>query len=175
VNKKQKEDKVNILKSKLKEASFVILTDFTGLSVEDMDYLRGSLKNMHTEYNVVKNSLIKLAVKNTEFQILESFFTGPNAIAFSKDDPIKISKVIFEFSKNNEKLKIKAGTLNGKILNSKDIKTLAALPDKEIIYAKLLGILKGIQSNLVMVLNGVPRKFLLTLEGIKKQKDESKN
>ncbi|MDY6863444.1 MAG: 50S ribosomal protein L10 [Thermodesulfobacteriota bacterium] len=171
MNRKQKEEKINVLQSKLKESSFGILTDFTGLNVENMNSLREGLRDTNTEFNVVKNTLIKLAAKDTKFVNLETFFSGPVAIAFSNDDPINTSKVIFKFSKNNSKLKIKGGILNGKILTPQDIQTLADSPGRQAMLSRLVGILKGVQSNLVLVLNGVPRKFLLTLEAIKRQKE----
>ncbi|MEE9543196.1 MAG: 50S ribosomal protein L10, partial [Thermodesulfobacteriota bacterium] len=108
--------------------------------------------------------------KDTPLEEIKDQFVGPVAVAFSTNDAASAAKVLKEFSKEEPKLKFKLGTLGAKILQSAEIDSLAKLPSREVLLAKLVGSLSGVPTSLVGVLGGVPRKLLYTLKAIEQTK-----
>jgi large subunit ribosomal protein L10 len=122
--------------------------------------LRHKLREDGVEYRVVKNSLIRLAVKDTEASPLEDYLIGPNAVALSYDDEITPAKLLLEYAKQNQKLEVKAGVLAGRLMLEEEMKKLVQLPSKEELQAQLLGIMSTLPSKLLGVMNGVSRDFV---------------
>ena len=162
----EKEEKVESLSKALSDAKLLCLGEFQGLNVQEITSLRQALRGAHAEFHVVKNTLAKRALHETPLEVLEKHFSGPTAIAFSSDDPVEPAKVLIRFSKDNPKLKLKAGLLEGRILSAEGIEELSKLPSREILLASLLGTLKSPPTALVNVLSGVMRKFLWVLRAI---------
>jgi large subunit ribosomal protein L10 len=140
------------------------------VNVEKITKLHKSL-GVESNYRVVKNTLINKAVKDTELESLEKFFTGSSAVIFAKGDPSRPCKVLKEFKKEHEQLEIKGGMLEGRVLFKKDIEGLADLPSREVLLAKFLFLLRAPHQRLVNVLMGVPQKLVQVLEAIKKKKE----
>ena len=159
------------LKDKFGQAKLVILTDYKGLNVAAMNDLRAKLREAGIDYHVVKNTLLRRAAQDTDAAALIDSFTGPSAIAVSLDDPVAPAKVLAEFSKANEKLEIKAGVMEGKILDASSIKALASLPSREVLLAKLLSVLVAVPTGMVTVLNEIPAKFVRVLAAVRDQKE----
>lgn len=159
------------LHDKLKRASAAILTDFRGMTVAEMTQLRDALAAEQIEYQVVKNTLMRLASKETDATVLEPLLKDTCAVAIGYGDPSVPAKVIKKFSKSNEKLKIKAGVLGPRLLNVDQIGDLAELPSREELLAKLLGTLNGVPTGLVTVLSGVSRAFVSVLAAIQREKE----
>ena len=162
---------VENLKEKLSKAQGVVLTDYQGLSVPEVEVLRRNLQDAGANYQVVKNTLLKLALKDSNFQIpnpneapsSNSQLTGPTGIALSQDDEIKPLKALYDFAKEHKALKIKGGFFEGGWTVCEKLKEIAQLPSREELLAKLLGMMqspitrfvnvsKGAQKNLVGVL-----------------------
>jgi len=125
----RKEDKKAIieeLQKKLSETKVVIVTDYKGLNVAEINDLRGKLAESNVEYKVVKNTLLTRAAKGTDISLIEESFKGPSAIALSYDDPVAPAKVLTAFAKDHEALDIKIGILDGKILDLNGIARLSA-------------------------------------------------
>jgi large subunit ribosomal protein L10 len=116
------------LHSRFERARVVILTDYKGLNVGAMTELRRRLKEAGIDYRVVKNTLLERASVDTPAAQIREAFTGPSAIALSYDDPVAPAKVLTQFAKENDKLKIRVGVLNGKAIGEADIKNLASRP-----------------------------------------------
>lgn len=150
----QKQEFVKAFNTILKDAEFLLVADYRGLNVSEISSLRSQIKKKsNANFKVAKNTLAKIAIKDTNFQILEKLFVGPVSVAYS-DDPISTSKVAVEFAKENENFKILGGAMGDKELSVEDIKKLASLPSMEEIRAKILGLLVSTQTNLVCALTG---------------------
>jgi len=170
LNKNSKEQLVAELASKLADAKASFLADYRGLDVEQVNNLRGELRKAGVEYQVVKNTLLKLAARNTGAACLEPHLQGPTAIAIAGDDPVAPAKVLAGFAKANDKFELKGAALDGKLLSIEDIKALAELPSREELLAKMLGSMGAPVSNFVGVLAAVPRSLVQVLSAIQDQK-----
>ena len=166
MNRQEKEAVVAELRDKLERSKAAILTDYRGLKVLEITELRHKLREEGVEYRVVKNSLIRLAVKDTEASPLKDYLIGPNAVAFSYDDEITPAKLLLEYAKQNQKLEVKAGVLAGRLMLQEELKRLVQLPSKEVLQAQLLGIMSTLPSRLLGVMNAVPRDFVGLLAAV---------
>jgi large subunit ribosomal protein L10 len=167
-----KERLVADLHEKLQRASAAVLTDFQGLTVAEMTELRDALAAQRVEYQVVKNTLMRLASKDTGASILEPYLKGTCAVAIGYDEPTAPAKVLKGFMKTNAKLKIKAGALAMRLLTPEQVEALADLPSREVLLGKLLGTLNAVPTGLVTVLSGVPRAFVGVLAAIQREKEQ---
>ena len=167
-NKKQI---VTKLQGKFSEAKLVVLTDYKGLDVAAMNDLRAKLREAGVEYQVVKNTLLRRAAEGTPVSNIGDSFVGPSAVAMSLEDPIALAKVLIEFAKANEKLEIKIGVMEGKVLDAAQIKSLSALPSWEVLLASLLSVMVAVPTGMVTVLNEIPAKFVRVLAAIRDQKE----
>lgn len=166
----EKAEIVENLHVKLKQAQATVLTDYRGLKVEALNVLRAQLRNSQAELKVVKNNLVKLAAEGTDAAVLREYLVGPCALAIGYDDPVIMAKVLTEFARNNPNLEIKGAALQSKFISREDVKSLAILPSRDVLLAKLLSVLVASPTGLVQVLSGVMRKFLYTLKAIQDQK-----
>lgn len=173
MQRRQKEELVANLHESFKEAKAAILTNFTGLNVEQITQLRRTLKANAVEYKVVKNTLLRRAARDTALELLVEHFVGPNAIAIAYDDPVAPAKILLEFSKEQPALEIKVGIVAGSIMTPQDIKALASLPSREVLLARLAAALKTIPTRLVRTLSNPMRGFVVVLDGIRKQKEKA--
>ncbi|MCB2009532.1 MAG: 50S ribosomal protein L10 [Geminicoccaceae bacterium] len=121
-------------------SSVVVVTHYMGLSVPEVTGLRGQLREAGAAFRVTKNTLARRAIKGTAFENLDAYFTGPTAIGFS-NDPVAAPKVLAEFAKKNEKLKIIGGGLDGSLLDETQVKALAELPSLDELRARILSLL----------------------------------
>ena len=166
----EKEKQIEVLAEMLKNAKAAFVADYRGVSVGDVTKLRADLRNAGVEYRVAKNTLVKLASKGTDCEVLNDFLTGPNAIAVSTDDPVAPAKILNDFAKANKHFELKAGVLGGKLLSAAEITALADLPSREVLLAKVLGSISAPTSNFVGLLAAVPRSLLTVLKAIEDQK-----
>jgi len=173
VNRTDKEKTAALLHERFRECRFAGLTDFQGLNVAEISALRHELRAAGTEFRVIKNSIAKRALKGTSLEILHDHLCGANAVALTHEDPVAPAKILTRFSRENPKLKIKLGILEGKQLSLEDLNELSRLPGREVLIARLLGVLQGPPSGFVSVLAGVLRKFLGTLQAVEQQKSTS--
>lgn len=172
MNREEKENIVEELSGKFAKAKIAIVTDYRGLTVAAFQEVRRELKKSNSEIRVAKNTLIRKAVKGTQFESMESYLTGTTAVAVSYADPIAPAKILVEFVKNNQKMEIKGAVLDGKMLTQEEIVSLSKLPSKEVLLSKLLSVMLAVPTNFVQVLSGVPRKMLYMLQAIKDQKEQ---
>jgi large subunit ribosomal protein L10 len=159
------------LHDKFAKSAITVLTDYKGLDVAAINDLRRKLRESNIEYQVVKNTLLVRAAEETEVALIKDHFKGPSAVAISYDDPVAPAKVLTQFAKDNGKLEIKVGVLNGKVLDAQAIKALALLPSREVMLAKFLGTLNAVPTSFVRVLAEIPRSLLNVLTAIKDQKE----
>ena len=152
---KQKEEDVKQLSEKLKGAKVILLTDYRGINVADVTKLRTDLRNVNGEYKVIKNNIIKRALNLNGENGLDELLEGPTAVVIGTEDYLEPSKVIYNFSKNNEFYKIKGGIIDGKVMSAEEIITLAKLPSRQELIAKLAGALLGNITKLAVALDAV--------------------
>ncbi len=138
----------------LKGATTGVLVDYRGLTVEEDTKLRNDLRAAGVKYFVVKNTLLRLAAKETGLDELDSILHGPTALAIS-EDAVAPAKVIADFAKENEKFEIKSGFMDGKVMSIDEIKTLAKTPSKETLIAKMMGSLNSPISGLARLLSTI--------------------
>lgn len=140
------------LAQSLRDADGVVLTEYRGLTVKQLQELRRSLGGS-ASYAVAKNTLTKIAAKDAGIELDESLLIGPTAIAFINGDVVEAAKGLRDFAKANDPLVIKGGFLDGKQLSADDIKKLADLESREVLLAKLAGAMKGSLQNAVSLFN----------------------
>ena len=163
MDRRTKEQVVTELQAKLRQANLGVLTSFNAMNVFKMEALRNALRKNDAELKVVKNTLLGIASKETDFQILSDHFKWPVAVVLSYKDPVAPTKALIDFAKKNPELEIKVGVLDGKLLTKADIIALAELPSRDVLLGKLVSVLAAGPTALVTVLNGVPRSFVQVL------------
>lgn len=166
----KKKQTVAELTEKLKTATAGVFVDYCGLSVAEDTQLRNEFRKAGVEYAVVKNTMTRFAANQVGFEALDPILNGPSALALSFSDVVAPAKIISEFAKKHEKLEIKAGFVEGKIIDIKEVKALAALPSKEVLIAQVLSGFNAPISGFVNVLNGNLRGLAVALNAIAEQK-----
>ena len=152
---KQKEEEVEKLAEKMKDASIVLLTEYRGINVADDTELRKKVRNANAEYMVIKNNITKRALNKLGITDLDDKLVGPTAVIISQEEYLPALKAIYGFSKDNDFYKIKGGVLEGKVTSVEELVTLAKLPSREELIAKLAGCLLANVSKLAATLEAV--------------------
>jgi len=164
LNRKEKAQVISDLGEWVKEFQAVVLTNYRGLNVEQLSQLRQKLREEKISYHVVKNTLMKLASKGTDLEKLDSYFEGPTAMAISYGDPILLVKILSEFVKVQPSLEIKVGLIQGKVASPEEVKALATMPPREVLFGQLLGGIQGTASQLGAVLYNAIQQVLGILQ-----------
>ncbi len=151
MNRVEKQEFVESLSVQLKEAKLVVITQQTGLTVQESTTLRSKMREGEASFRVVKNNLARIAVKEVGLEEMGPYLKGPAALAFSKD-PINAAKVAVKYAKENSKLVIVAGMLEGKFLDANSVKALATLPSLDELRAKILGVLMAPATKLACII-----------------------
>ncbi len=172
MDRASKEQLVAELKADLAEAKSLIVTASSGLDANTVVELRSKFRAENVTYRVVKNTLVKLALKGTDMEAVSELFSGPTALAYSTEDAVAPAKVIKEFAKENEnKFEILGAYLDGSILDVAAVNALADMPTKDELRAQLLGLFQAVPSKFLSVLIAAPKDFLGVLKA-KADKDE---
>ena len=165
-----KTNKIESIKEKLKQAQVAIVTEYRGFSVEEITNLRRKLQKEDGDYTVTKNTLAKIAVQGTQYEVLADVLKGPVALAFGFKDQVSPAKILASFIKESKKGEIVAAALDGKLLSASEAKALATLPSKEEIYAKMLGCINSPASGIANVTNGVLTSLVRAVDAVKNTK-----
>jgi large subunit ribosomal protein L10 len=171
LEKKVKHTVVEELGEKLKRADALFLAEYSGMNVAQVSKLRRELDKAGGEFKVAKNTLLKIAAGGTQAEAMKDDFAGPNAIVCSYKDPVAVAKVLAVVAKEVPLLKLKTGLLGTQRLKPQDILNLATIPSREVLVAKLLGLMLGMPQRLVGALNWNLVQLMLTLNAIKTQKE----
>ncbi len=163
ITREDKEQLVKDLTDTLKGAQAVIITDYRGLPTPDLANLRNQLRPMKASYQVAKNTLMVLALKNAGLPAPEQLLEGPTAVAFLTSDIAGPAKAINAFFKEKN-LPVRGAIVGQSVYDAKGVEQLASLPTREQLYAQVLGALQGPASNLVGVLNGALSELIRTLQ-----------
>ncbi len=152
---KQKEEEVDKLAEKMKSASIVLLTDYRGINVSDVTDLRKEIRKANAEYVVIKNNITKRALNKIGITELDDVLVGPTAVIIAQEEYLPALKAIYNYSKDHDFYKMKAGVLEGKVTEISELKVLAQLPSREELIAKLAGCLLANVSKLAATLDAV--------------------
>jgi large subunit ribosomal protein L10 len=175
LTRKEKEKEVAWLHEQFMEAKALFLTNFHGLSVEEMNSLRTQLRTGDSTFKVLKNTLVSRASKDTDVAEIVDDMVGPRAAAWTtEDDGIPaMAKILIEFSKKNPKLELVSGVYDGKRIELGEMEAISKLPSKEELLGMLLGTMIAPLGALVGTLAAVPRSFLNVLKAIENEKTAS--
>lgn len=173
MNRQEKQVEVERLKDSFARAKAVLFADYRGVEANQMNELRASFRDKDAEVRVVKNNLVRVALKGDAREKFVEGLAGTTVAFFAYKDAAAVAKALTEFNKKVEALALKDGLLGKEQLSGKDIKALAELPSREVLLAQLLGVLNGPIRGFVTVLNAVPRDFVMVVQAIadKKGKD----
>ena len=149
----QKQQELERLQQDLRRVSSVVLTTFTGLTVQQDTELRRAVQAAGGRYKVVKNTLARLASAGTPVEPLLAKLKGINSIAYTEGDPVTLAKVLTKYAKDNPALTFRSGVVEGRVLSLEELKGLASLPGREELFAKLLFLLKSPAQRLVSLLS----------------------
>ena len=151
----QKKEEVKNLAEQMKAAKLILLVDYRGINVTDVTELRTDLRKVNSKYAVIKNNITRRALAECGLEGLEEQLEGPTAVIMSDEDYLEPSKIIYNFSKNNDYYKIKGGVIEGKVMSAEEIITLAKLPSRETLLSMLAGALLGNISKVAVALDQV--------------------
>ena len=165
-----KTEKIDAIKAKIEKAQVAVITEYQGLTVEDITKLRREIQKNGGDYMVTKNTLAKIAVKGTEYEALAEKMTGPIALAFGFEDPVSPAKAVVKFIKESKKGAIVGAVLEGKLMTEAETRALAELPSKEELYAKILGSINSPATGIVYGINGVMSALVRAVDAVAKQK-----
>lgn len=166
----QKEELVEEIKDKFAASPSILLADYRGLSVKELQQLRRKLREVGAELTVYKNSLTEIAMRELALPSMASFLAGPTAFVFAGDDPVAPAKALTAFAKEHEALQLKGGLVESQVVDAQSVKAIASLPSREELIAKLLGTMVNPLVGLARVLNGPVEAFARTVQAVADQK-----
>lgn len=166
----QKESLVVEIKDRLNEAGALLLADYRGLTVKEMQELRGQVRAAGSELKVYKNSLTEIAIRELALPSLDDYLEGPTAIIFTGEDPVATAKALTAFAKTHKALELKGGLVENQVVDADGVKAIATLPSREELIAKLLGTMLNPLTGFARVLNGPVEAFARTVQAVADQK-----
>ncbi len=172
MDRAQKVEQIKDIRSRFDRMTYAVFLDFTGMTVEEVTKLRDTFRAKGVEYKVVKNTLVEKALADQKYvAALSPVLRGMTGIAWSFEEPSMAARILKDITRENEKLKVKAGLLDGEVLTAKAVETqLATLPSKDEMRATFLATLNAPAQHFVMLLNAAPREFVGVLAA-KQRKD----
>ncbi|MWV47465.1 50S ribosomal protein L10 [Paenibacillus sp. HJL G12] len=153
-----KQEAVDAVTAKLRDSATTVVADYRGLNVSQVTELRKQLREAGVEFQVLKNTLLRRATAAAELTELDEVLTGPTAIAFSADDAVAPAKILNDFAKKNDALKLKGGVVEGRVVGVDQVKALAELPSREGLLSMLLSVLQAPMRNFALAVKAVAEK-----------------
>jgi large subunit ribosomal protein L10 len=163
---------VEAIKGRLEGSVAALLTEYRGLDVKDLFALRASLRGSSTEYRVLKNTLTSIAVREVGYEDLVPLLQGPTAVAFVHGDPVQAAKDLAEFARTHPSLVLKGGVLDGKVLDADEIRRLATLESREVMLARLAGLLQASLQQTASLLAAPLRQVATMTTALRDQRGE---
>ncbi|HKD69058.1 MAG TPA: 50S ribosomal protein L10 [Candidatus Binataceae bacterium] len=153
MKKAEKTDLVSDLSQRFGRASMALVSEYKGMTAAESTELRNRLRAVRGEMRVAKNTLVRRAIRDTKFEVLDGQLGGPVGLILSFEDPIAVAKAVTAYKEAGDRFKLRGGVLEGKPLTREEIVELANMPPKEVVMAQLLGLLQAPASALVRLLN----------------------
>jgi large subunit ribosomal protein L10 len=167
-----KEKEIERLNGVFSQAKAGVLANYQGLSAAQMSQLRNHMRERSLEFKVIKNTLARIAAKNTPFEVLDTSWEGPMSIVISYDDAVAPAKALADFAKTGvEKTpQVLCGVVDGRAVTPEQVKSLANLPSKEVLISQMLSVMQGPTRNVVGVFGSLLRKLVGTLDAVREDK-----
>lgn len=171
--KAQKQKILEALTERFQKSNSAMVLSFSRVTVAKDQELRNQLREIGARYQVVKNTLARIAVRGTPYEVISEHFRGVSAVAWTESDPVSLSRTISKFIKNNSDLfQFKAGVVEGKVVDFKQVEQIASLPSKEELIARLLFILNSPAQRLASVIKAVPRDLVVVIKQVGEKKNQ---
>ena len=171
VTKAKKIEQVEVLGEEIKRATSAIVATFAGMKASQSEELRKTVRSAGARFQVVKNTLVERAGQGTAFEPVLKDLAGVTSIAYTTGDPVALAKALQKYAKDNPELSFKAGVVDGRVINIKEIEALASMPSREEIMSKLLFLINAPAQRLVTVMNAVGRDLAVVIDqGVKENK-----
>jgi large subunit ribosomal protein L10 len=164
MNRDQKAEFIEEIRGRFASAPLVVLTDFKGIKVQEIDRVRRACEKSGSHFQVVKNTLCRRAIAGTAHEKLADHFSGNIGVLFSSEDAVGTAKMFRDVVKANDKLEVRAGFFDGDVLDAKGVTAVADLPSREDLLAKLLATIQEGPRQLLGVIQGAPRDLLYLLQ-----------
>ena len=161
---------IDAFKALAERASFAALTNFKGMTVEELTKLRVNIRQAGGEYHIIKNTLGRIAVTGTPHDVIKDRFHENTGVALGFDDPVAVAKSLSDFAKTSQKFEVKTASLDGKEMTREQVEALAKLPGREQLLAQLLGTFNAVPTNFVSLFANILRGLLYALKAIEEQK-----
>jgi large subunit ribosomal protein L10 len=171
LNLEEKKELVAEISAKVAQAQAIVLAEYRSLEVGEITKLRAKARGAGVYFRVLKNTLARRAVTDTPFAGLAQHMVGPLMYGMSAD-PVAVAKVLNDFAKTNDKLVIKAGAMPGEVMTAKQVASLASLPSRPELLARLMGTMQAPVAKFAQTLNEIPSKFVRTLAAVRDQKEK---
>ena len=163
--RERKQEDLTALTERLSNSKSAMVVSFNKLTVNKDQEFRHHLREAGAEYQVVKNTIARLAIKGTPYEGASEFFKGVTAIAWTENDPVVLSKAVTKFVKDNgDVFSFKAGVVEGRVVDLKQVESIASLPSKEVLISKLLFVINAQAQRIVSVINAVPRNLAVVIK-----------
>jgi len=169
-SKGKKKEELDKLKKDLADAKNLFVAQFKGMTVAQDTELRQKVRDSKSKYRVVKNTLVRKAAEGTPAESVTKFFDGSTSIAYNANDPVSLAKALTAYAKANPLFVFKAGMVEGRVINLADIASIALMPSKEELIAKLLFLVNSPAQRLAVVINGVARNLAVVIQQAVEQK-----
>jgi large subunit ribosomal protein L10 len=169
----EKQAMADEFRSRVKDAAFMILADYRGLSVSKTDELRRRLRGVNARMQVIQNRVFRAVAKEASLPGLEPALKGPSALVYGPGDVVQAAKVLKDFVRENERPKIKAGALAGALITAQDVEQLAGLPAREVLLAQMLGTIAAPMTRLAGVLNQKVASIVYALKAVQEKKEKA--
>ena len=171
--RERKQKDLNALTEQLSNSKSAMVVSFNKLTVNKDQEFRNQLRSAGANYQVVKNTIARLAIKGTPYEGASEYFKGVTGIAWTDNDPVVLSKAVSKFVKDNADIyTFKAGVVEGRVVDLKQIEAIASLPSKEELISKLLFVINAQAQRLATVINAVPRNLAIVIKQIGDKKEE---
>lgn len=169
-NVKNQESLVKI-KEDLSGANAMWVVDACGLTVKEVQELRNEVREAGASMKVYKNTIMHIALNESELPMLDDMLVGPSAFVFAGDDVAAAAKAVKNFAKKNENLQIKGGLMEGAAVTAAEVEAIASLPSREELMAQIAGAISGVARGLAVALNGVPSGLAQATKAVAEQKE----
>jgi large subunit ribosomal protein L10 len=171
-SRKTKQNDLNALTEQLQTATAAMVVSFNKLTADKDQEFRNKLREQGAKYQVVKNTLAKIAIKGTQFEDASEHFKGVTAVAWTEGDAVVLSKTVTKFVKDNADFyTFKAGVVDGKVYDAKQVEVISNLPSKEELISKLMYVINSGAQRIATVINAVPRDLAVVIKQIGEKKD----